>query len=271
MSEKRYKLNFYLDDGSAQSVEIAIPQGKTGPQGEKGDPFNYKDFTAEQLNALKGPQGPKGEAGPQGDAGPRGEPGATGPQGPQGEAGYTPIAGKDYFTEEEVAEITKEVAASIPAPIVSWNDLEDKPFSKEVDSTIYTISNFDQLAEPLYHAEDYTYFAQLCEIKYIPGSVTVSVSNFLSDKAIPIAPIDQYYALGKFEVNGNKFGIYIAYNGRGYAVYAVAQRSNLYGQTFTFKDMAKIGYLPTEYINIVELKSLLGLPLPVYDGEVVPV
>lgn len=120
MSEKRYKLNFYLDDGSAHAVEIAVPQGETGPQGEKGDPFTYKDFTAEQLNALRGPQGPKGEtgpqgkAGPQGDAGPRGEPGATGPQGPQGEAGYTPIAGKDYFTEEEIEGIKAEIIAALP-------------------------------------------------------------------------------------------------------------------------------------------------------------
>lgn len=164
-----------------------------------------------------------------------------------------------------------EGAGNIPGGVSSWNDLEDKPFSKEIDPAVYTVSNFEQLTEPLYNAEDYTHGTQLCEIKYIPGSVTVNVSNFLTDKSIPIAPIDQYYALGKFEVNGNKFGIYIAYNGRGYAVYALAQRSNLYGQTFTLKDMAKIGYLPTEYINIVELKSLLGLPLPVYDGEVVPV
>lgn len=243
-----------INDGFEEEMLIA------GPPGESAYEIAVREgFVGSESAWLASLHGEKGERGDRGEIG------------PAGADGHTPIKGEDYFTEEEVAAITEEVAASIPAPSVSWNDLEDKPFSKEVDSTIYTISNFDQLAEPLYHAEDYTYFAQLCEIKYIPGSVTVSVSNFLLDKAIPIAPIDQYYALGKFEVNGNKFGIYIAYNGRGYAVYAVAQRSNLYGQTFTFKDMAKIGYLPTEYINIVELKSLLGLPLPVYDGEVVPV
>lgn len=32
-----------------------------GPQGPKGEPFKYTDFTAAQLEALRGPQGPKGE------------------------------------------------------------------------------------------------------------------------------------------------------------------------------------------------------------------
>lgn len=36
-----------------------------GPQGEKGTPFTYADFTPAQLAALTGPQGPKGETGPQ--------------------------------------------------------------------------------------------------------------------------------------------------------------------------------------------------------------
>lgn len=61
-----------------------------GPQGEKGTPFTYADFTAAQLAALTGPQGPKGDIGPQGPQGPTGatgETGATGPQGPTGPKG----------------------------------------------------------------------------------------------------------------------------------------------------------------------------------------
>ena len=58
-----------------------------GPQGPKGDPFTYDDFTNEQLNSLVGPQGPKGDPGIQGEQGPQGE---TGPQGPQGPVGPTP-------------------------------------------------------------------------------------------------------------------------------------------------------------------------------------
>lgn len=99
--------------------------GDTGPQGPKGDPFTYADFTAEQLAALTGPQGPQGIQGPQGpqgiqgetgpkgadgtmtfedltpeqkaglkgDKGDKGDTGATGPQGEKGEKGDTGNAG----------------------------------------------------------------------------------------------------------------------------------------------------------------------------------
>ena len=68
------------------------PQGDTGPQGpqgEKGDPFTYEDFTAEQLEALTGPQGPKGDAGDTGPQGPQGPQGIQGEKGPTGATGPT--------------------------------------------------------------------------------------------------------------------------------------------------------------------------------------
>ena len=37
-------------------------------RGPKGDAFTYEDFTPEQLNALKGPQGEPGVKGDKGDA-----------------------------------------------------------------------------------------------------------------------------------------------------------------------------------------------------------
>ena len=40
-----------------------------GLKGEKGDPFTYNDFTPEQLEALRGPQGIQGEQGPKGEDG----------------------------------------------------------------------------------------------------------------------------------------------------------------------------------------------------------
>ena len=49
-----------------------------GPQGEQGAPFLYENFTAEQLEALRGPQGIQGA---QGIQGPRGERGLTGESG----------------------------------------------------------------------------------------------------------------------------------------------------------------------------------------------
>ena len=61
-----------------------------GTKGDKGDAFTYDDFTAEQLEALTGPQGERGPKGDQGTAGPagaRGEKGDPGEQGPAGEKG----------------------------------------------------------------------------------------------------------------------------------------------------------------------------------------
>lgn len=83
------------------------PTGPQGPQGEKGDPFRYEDFTPQQLEGLRGPQGFQGAEGPQGQQGPEGPQGPTGkafeysdftpeqlaslvgPQGPQGAQGPT--------------------------------------------------------------------------------------------------------------------------------------------------------------------------------------
>ena len=57
----------------------AVPNSDiAGPQGPKGDPFTYDDFTKEQLAALVGPQGPKGDKGDQGIQGPKGEKGKDG-------------------------------------------------------------------------------------------------------------------------------------------------------------------------------------------------
>jgi hypothetical protein len=41
-------------------VIIPIAQGLRGGKGDKGDPFRYEDFTAEQLESLKGPKGNDG-------------------------------------------------------------------------------------------------------------------------------------------------------------------------------------------------------------------
>ena len=89
-----------------------------GPQGPKGDPFTYEDFTAEQLAALTGPAGKDGRDGvspkvavaksgttttisitdadgtktatiEDGEQGPQGIQGKDGPQGPKGDTGET--------------------------------------------------------------------------------------------------------------------------------------------------------------------------------------
>lgn len=48
---------------------MLFAQGTPGPKGERGDPFVYEDFTAEQLARLKGPKGDPGDPGPKGDPG----------------------------------------------------------------------------------------------------------------------------------------------------------------------------------------------------------
>ena len=112
------------------------PQGPKGDAGPKGDPFEYADFTTEQLAALRGPkgdkgdtgaQGPKGDtgdtgpAGPIGPTGPKGDTGNTGPQGPKGDTGATGPQGPrgsqgpkgDAFT---YADFTAEQLAALKGP-----------------------------------------------------------------------------------------------------------------------------------------------------------
>lgn len=83
------------EDGKPQLV-YGIPKGDTGEKGEKGDPFKHEDFTAEQLEALKGPKGdigPKGEQGEKGDKGDKGDQGLQGVPGAKGDKGATGDAG----------------------------------------------------------------------------------------------------------------------------------------------------------------------------------
>lgn len=122
-------------------------KGDTGERGEKGESFTYDDFTPEQLAALKGEKGDngkdgtdgaKGEKGDKGDTGEKGEAftyadftptqlaalkgekgekgdkGDSGADGADGAAGYTPVCGKDYFTDEDKQQIVADVLAAMP-------------------------------------------------------------------------------------------------------------------------------------------------------------
>lgn len=73
MEGKKYTLTLEMQDGSKQSVEFVVPPGEPGPPGDKGDPFRYEDFTAEQLEALRGSPGAKGDPGKKGDPGQPGD------------------------------------------------------------------------------------------------------------------------------------------------------------------------------------------------------
>ena len=88
------RLNFYFTGLKGETGETGATgpkgeRGETGATGDKGDPFVYDDFTPEQLESLRGPQGERGEQGPKGDTGDRGLQGETGEQGPQGIQGET--------------------------------------------------------------------------------------------------------------------------------------------------------------------------------------
>ena len=85
---KKSEINQYT---SASNVQLSPEQLEKlrGPQGHKGEPFRYSDFTQEQLNALKGPKGDKGEPFRYSDftaeqlqalKGPKGDPGSGGGQ-----------------------------------------------------------------------------------------------------------------------------------------------------------------------------------------------
>ena len=81
--------------GAAASVNVNVNPASL--QGPKGDAFTYEDFTPEQLECLRGPQGEVGPAGAKGDTG---QPGQTGEPGPQGETGEAGVGIADVIIEE---------------------------------------------------------------------------------------------------------------------------------------------------------------------------
>lgn len=85
---KKTEINQYTSTSSVQLTPEQVEKLK-GPQGPKGEPFKYSDFTQDQLNALKGPKGDKGEPFRYSDftpeqllalRGPKGDPGGGGGQ-----------------------------------------------------------------------------------------------------------------------------------------------------------------------------------------------
>lgn len=83
MADKKYKINFFLEDGRTQSVEFEVPSGKDGRDGKDGA------------------TGPKGDTGDRGPVGPKGDKGDKGPKGDTGERG----ADGSGATEEQLAQI----------------------------------------------------------------------------------------------------------------------------------------------------------------------
>lgn len=98
---------FYPDVSADGIISWTNDRGLPNPnpvniKGEKGD---------------KGDKGERGADGAKGDKGDKGDTGANGKDGTNGKDGvdgYTPVRGKDYFTETDKAEIVASVIASLP-------------------------------------------------------------------------------------------------------------------------------------------------------------
>ncbi len=98
-------------------VQIISVEDITGPKGDTGTVFvpsvdadgniswsNNADLENPETVNIKGQQGEKGETGEKGEQGIQGENGAD---------GYTPIKGTDYFTPEEIENITSSLETTL--------------------------------------------------------------------------------------------------------------------------------------------------------------
>ena len=94
-------------------------QGEPGVKGDKGDKGDQGERGLRGLQGIQGIPGTAGKDGAQGDRGPQGIQGPQGVAGPQGPAGKdgadgrTPVAGVDYFTAAEKAEMVAAVRAQL--------------------------------------------------------------------------------------------------------------------------------------------------------------
>ena len=86
-------------------------KGETGAQGQKGadgTPATHRwSGTTLYITSASGTS----SANLKGD---KGEPGTNGTNGKDGDDGYTPVKGKDYFTEADKAEMVSAVISALP-------------------------------------------------------------------------------------------------------------------------------------------------------------
>lgn len=151
-----------LEDEVIYMTSEEMIKGDKGDPGPKGDPFTYEDFTTEQLEALRGPQGKVGYiytpsvssdgvlswsnngelenpaavniTGPQGEIGPQGKPFTyddftpeqlellRGPQGPEGKQGVPGQDGKDGSGVNILGSYTSEAELSAAHPTGTSGD-----------------------------------------------------------------------------------------------------------------------------------------------------
>ena len=112
------------------NIHAVLVRGERGIQGEKGN-TGAEGKSAYQVAINNGYIGTETEwlASLKGDIG---EQGLQGERGKKGEAGYTPIKGKDYFTDAEIAEIKQEC---------TYDDTEISSRVTAIENTIGTLNN----------------------------------------------------------------------------------------------------------------------------------
>lgn len=98
-------VNIKGDKGDKGDTGERGPQGIQGIQGERG---------ADGAKGDKGDRGEQGIQGIQGAKGEKGDKGEAGKNGTNGADGYTPVKGKDYFTDADKEEMVNSVISALP-------------------------------------------------------------------------------------------------------------------------------------------------------------
>lgn len=191
MPEHRYTLTFQMQDGTKQSVDFVVPPGEPGPRGDKGE---------------------RGERGEKGDPGQS----ITGPKGDKGDPGYTPVVGKDYYTDQDkaefVSEITKSenIATKIDASVTQY--LVENPVTSGMSATLCDLLK-NLLGAAVYTSDQSANIALLNEILVAEPPVKVSniihgTTSFVANMGLQIncenmtwrgtlVPIGQYFRKDK--------------------------------------------------------------------------
>lgn len=104
------------DKGDTGATGATGAAGKNGSNGKDGVSATHSwSGTTLTITSASGTSSAnlKGEKGDKGDKGDTGATGATGAAGKNGADGYTPVRGKDYYTEADKAEFTNYIASEL--------------------------------------------------------------------------------------------------------------------------------------------------------------
>ena len=102
-------------------------QGLQGNMGPAGKDFTYDMFTEEQLEALRGPEGPAGA------------------EGPAGKDGVTPIKGEDYFTAEDIAALNIPSIEGLATEVYVQNKIAEAQLNGDGEVNLDGLATKDEL------------------------------------------------------------------------------------------------------------------------------